>query len=309
MMRRSSRRSRCSSESSAGNSSRAARSPDAPSTTSVGLLLIRLPSGLGGLHVSGHVAEQAGVEDAFREPPRAVDALEPVVVLAGQDGVQALTGDLEHGKAAPGGCVVIPYPDRHVRDLVLGAGRAVLVDHDAVVDRAGLAGAAPAAVVAGRADLGVLEQRGDAVEVAGVETERVLVDQRLDLVPIVGGAAHACVRIGTDAQPRTLPEGTRVQPASSITYPGIAARISSRLTRISRRASAAPRHTWMPWPNPRCCTDDARSRRYSSGRSQTRSSRFPDPRSSSTFAPSGIRSPWRSTGRVSVRAMNCVDPS
>ena len=52
------------------------------------------------LHVAGHVAEQAGVEDALGEPPRAVDALEPVVVLAGQDRVQPLTGDLEHREAA-----------------------------------------------------------------------------------------------------------------------------------------------------------------------------------------------------------------
>ena len=40
---------------------------------------------------------------------------------------------------------------------------------------------------------------------------------------VIGHAAHGRVRIGTVAQPRTLPECTRVQPASSISYSGIAA--------------------------------------------------------------------------------------
>ena len=68
--------------------------------------------------------------------------------------------------------------------------------------------------MAGRAELGVLEQRRDTVEVARVEPERVLVDQRRDLVGdrVIGTDR----RIGTVAQPRTLPECTRVQPASSI---------------------------------------------------------------------------------------------
>ena len=102
---------------------------------------------------------------------------------------------------------------RHVRDLVQRLRRAVVVDDHAVVVRARLGGAAQPAVVAGRAELGVLEQRGDTVEVAGVEQERVLVDQRGDLVV---DRSSATGRIGTVAQPRTLPECTRVQPASSI---------------------------------------------------------------------------------------------
>ena len=64
-----------------------------------------------------------------------------------------------------------------------------------------------------RPQLGVLEQRGDTVEITGVEAERVLVDQVGDL----GDRGHHVTRIGTVAHPRTLPECTRVQPASSIT--------------------------------------------------------------------------------------------
>ena len=52
----------------------------------------------------------------------------------------------------------------------------------------------------------------------------------------------------------------------------------------------------MPCPKPTCCTVDGRSMSNSSGRSHTRSSRLADPRSSNTFAPSGIRSPCSSTG-------------
>ena len=65
----------------------------------------------------------------------------------------------------------------------------------------------------------------------------------------------------------------------------------------------------MPCPNPTCCIGHARSMSNSSGRSHTRSSRFAEPSRSSTFAPSGMCSPCRSTGRVSVRAISCVEPS
>ena len=68
-----------------------------------------------------------------------------------------------------------------------------------------------------RSELGVLEQRGDSVEVAGVEPERVLVKEGGDRVDVRAGVAHGLPgRIGIEAQPRTLPECTRVQLASSI---------------------------------------------------------------------------------------------
>src|ERR1700722_13934035 len=66
--RRFSSRSRFSNESSAGNNSRAARSPDAPSTTSVGSLLMYLSTS-GQSSYSG--SEQLSVGQATeREPPR-----------------------------------------------------------------------------------------------------------------------------------------------------------------------------------------------------------------------------------------------
>ncbi len=54
-------------------------------------------------HVAGHVAEEAGVEDAFGEPPRAVDVLEPIEIFAGQDRLKPLSGHLQHGKRAARG--------------------------------------------------------------------------------------------------------------------------------------------------------------------------------------------------------------
>ena len=41
-------------------------------------------------HVAREIAEEARIEDAFREPPAAVDEREPVAVLPRQDRVQAL---------------------------------------------------------------------------------------------------------------------------------------------------------------------------------------------------------------------------
>ena len=72
-----------------------------------------------------------------------------------------------------------------------GAGRAVVVQDHRVVELARFGGAAPDAIVARRAQLGVREQRGDAVEIAPVEAERVLVDERRDLVDV----AHSSIGI------------------------------------------------------------------------------------------------------------------
>ena len=68
----------------------------------------------------------------------------------------------------------------------------------------------------GRSELSVLEQRGHSVEIACVEPERVLVDQRRDLVDVAREVGHGLHRIGIVAQPRTFPECTRVQPPSVI---------------------------------------------------------------------------------------------
>src|SRR5258707_1222155 len=86
MILKPSSRSRCSSASSAGNSKRAARSPDAPSTTSVGSLLTRsllstAPGRrLGAPHVAREIAEDARVEDPLGETPHAVGLLEAVEI-------------------------------------------------------------------------------------------------------------------------------------------------------------------------------------------------------------------------------------
>ena len=80
---------------------------------------------------------------------------------------------------------------------------------DPVVDRARLGRAAQTAVVdASSASSACANERGDAVEVARVEPERVLVDQRGDLVDV---AARVTAHSGSArvAQPRTLPECTR----------------------------------------------------------------------------------------------------
>ena len=143
---------------------------------------------------------------------------EAVVILPGEDRVEALPGDLQHGEAAARGCLLAVDANRHVGDLVQRLRSAVVVHDHVVVDRPGFRGAAIAAVVPRRSELGVLEQRGDAVEVAGVDPERVFVDQRGDLVDITRTAAHAAApaRIGIEAHPRTLPECTRVHRDSSI---------------------------------------------------------------------------------------------
>ena len=84
-----------------------------------------------------HVAEQAGVEDALGESPRVVDAFESVVVLAGQDRVQALPGDLEHRKVTAARRVGTVDPNAHIRDLVQGLRGPVVEDVDVVIEGAG----------------------------------------------------------------------------------------------------------------------------------------------------------------------------
>ena len=180
MMRRFSSRSRCSSESSAGNKSRAARSPDAPSTTSVGWLLTARQA-TWAAHVAREVADQLRVEDPLGELPAFVGACEAIAILAGEDRVQPLAGDLQHREVGAGASGVAVDLDRHVRELMHRLRRAVVVEDHRVVQRARFGRAAKHPVVAREAQLGVREQLGDAVEVARIETERVLVDQRGDL--------------------------------------------------------------------------------------------------------------------------------
>ena len=181
-------------------------------------------------------------------------------------------------------------PHRHVRDLVQGLRRAVVVDDHVVVGRAGLGRASLAAVVPGRPELGVLEERGHAVEVAA---RRGGTRTRGSSAVISSVIAHRRSRDPGEservAQPRTLPECTRVQPASSISYPGIVredlleAHAHLEPGRARRRGTRGCRDR-----SRRAAPPMTRSMSNSSGRSHTRSSRFAEPSSSSTFAPSGI---------------------
>ena len=162
-------------------------------------------------HVVRQVADQSWGEDPLGESPAVGDLFESVVIFAGQDRVQALSGDLQDGEAAARrrGRAVDRY--RHVGDLVEGSWGSVVVDDDVVVVGSGLGRPSQTSGVTGRAELGMFEQCGDTVEVAAVEQRCVPVNQRDDLVTL----AHR-TRIGTAAQPRTLPECTRRQPASSM---------------------------------------------------------------------------------------------
>ena len=116
-----------------------------------------------------------------------------------EDRVQTLPGDLQHGEVAAGASRSSPSTcDRHVRDLVHRPRRAVVVDDHLVVERARLGRAAQHAGRGGSTELGVLEQRGDAVEVAGVEPERVLVDQRgdrVDVARVIGSQRIGIARV------------------------------------------------------------------------------------------------------------------
>src|SRR5437773_374710 len=56
----------------------------------------------------------------------------------------------------------------------------------------------------------------------------------------------------------------------------------------STRARGAPMQTWIPPPKPMCCAAFSRAASNSSGRSNTRGSRFAEPKSMATFAPRGI---------------------
>ncbi len=67
---------------------------------------------------------------------------------------------------------------RDVRDLMHRARRAVVVDDHRVVERARFGAAAPHVIVARRAQLGVGEQCGYAVEITTIEPKRILVDER-----------------------------------------------------------------------------------------------------------------------------------
>ena len=123
--------------------------------------------------------------------------------------------DLEHREIGPGARRRYVDLDRDVGELVDRAGRPVVVDDHGVVEGAGLGCSAPDVIAAGRAELGAREQRGHAVEIASIEPERILVDQRGDRVDVAPtGTAHR--RTGIREYPRTLPECTRSSARSSI---------------------------------------------------------------------------------------------
>ena len=98
---------------------------------------------------------------------------------------------------------------------------------------------------------------GDLVGPAGAAQPFGQVDQHVvgDGRPLKGSIARrspdAC-ELQRQESPRPGPVGhvaLRVPVQSVLGQPG---RSSSKATRASRRASAAPRQTWMPWPKPRC---------------------------------------------------------
>ncbi len=135
----------------------------------------------------GQVADEQWANDALREPPRPVDAFERVLILPAQDRVQALGRHLQHREVGARISAVAVDPHRHIGDLVHGARGAVLVQDDGFVDRANLVSATEHPLVTSRAEVSMFEQRGDAVEIPGIETEGILMDERGDVVDI----AHA----------------------------------------------------------------------------------------------------------------------
>src|SRR5688572_28471317 len=135
-----------------------------------------------------------------------------------------------------------------------------------------------------------------------------------DRSPDAGGRAgderrpHRSNSIGIDEHPRTFTEWMRFRPAGSISQPPSVECTSSSATRLSSRASAAPRQKWRPCPKDSMSLVSRRtSKRSASGK--TRSSRLPEPTSSTTRSPAFSRSPCSSTSAVSVRASACVEPS
>src|SRR5438876_4637388 len=77
---------------------------------------------------------------------------------------------------------------------------------------------------------------------------------------------------------------------------------SSNITRISRRASAAPRQKWVPKPNATCGLG-SRPTSKRSGASNTASSRFADGYMNRSSSPAFTGVPATSVSRVAVRRM------
>src|SRR6266508_4010121 len=118
------------------------------------------------------VTDQVGDDDALEEAPPSVDALKTVAVPPGDDRLERKVGSgLEHGEvgAGHGGIGARLDVDGHVRDHVLGRRGAVLVEDDAVVAAPDLARTPQWVAATGGSPRRVLEQRGDAVEIPGVE--------------------------------------------------------------------------------------------------------------------------------------------
>ncbi len=76
------------------------------------------------------------------------------------------------------------------------ARRAVVVDDHWFVERAGFRATAPHVIIAGRAQLGVGEQRGHAVEITAIETKGVLVDEGRDRGARIGNRRFFHRRMG-----------------------------------------------------------------------------------------------------------------
>ena len=158
-----------------------------------------------------------GSKIALGESPAAVGPLEAVEIVPGDDRLETLLDHLEHRERAAGRGRRAVDLHRHVGDLVLRPRGAVGVEDHVVVVGARLRASTQPAVVPGRSELAVLEERGDAVEIARVEPERVLVDERGDLVDVVA-RDRSWLAAGSAWSPSRgrCPSAPACSPASSI---------------------------------------------------------------------------------------------
>jgi hypothetical protein len=144
--------------------------------------------------VTRQIAAQIGMHNTFREAPRTIDASEAIVVATGEDRTQ---GTGRHG---------LEHDERAVRRRRLAAGIALDLDvpehvhrsrHTTLVEQDGLVHATHRVTAderraaAGRTELTIGEQIGNAVEITRVEALRVRDDQRSDRFLVVGVSARA----------------------------------------------------------------------------------------------------------------------
>src|SRR5262249_34339871 len=162
--------------------------------------------------VTAQVTDQLGHDQAIGEAPGAGDALERVVIAPADDGLEREARprleDGERGaRARP-----IRRLDLHdeVGDHVASPGDAV-VEQDAVVRPARLGGTAERLGADRRSPGGVLEQRGHAVEIAGVDALGIRHDQRGDGLDVRRHGAGWCAAGGLDCKQRRLPSSLPVR--------------------------------------------------------------------------------------------------